>query len=129
MFTLILCLFIACLLPYIAKIPIAIAMGKEPGGYDNNHPRAQQALLTGSGARAVAAHKNSFESLIIFSTASLTAIATQHTSTTMQILAVVYLMSRLVYHLLYLFNYSTLRSSIWGVGYVISLSMIWMCIP
>ena len=62
---LIVCLFIACLLPYLAKIPTAIAMKNQPGGYDNNHPRAQQAMLTGFGARAVAAHQNSFESLII----------------------------------------------------------------
>ena len=71
MYTLILCLFIACLFPYFAKIPVAMAMKDQPGGYDNNHPRAQQAALTGFGARAVAAHQNSFESLIIFSASSI----------------------------------------------------------
>ncbi|HHF7348431.1 TPA: MAPEG family protein [Legionella feeleii] len=80
MLTLTLCLFIACLLPYLAKIPVVIMMKRQPGGYDNKQPRAQQAALTGIGARAVAAHQNSFESLIIFSTAALTAIATHNTS-------------------------------------------------
>ncbi len=129
MFTLIVCLFVACLFPYFAKIPVAIAMNKLPGGYDNNHPRAQQALLTGFGARAVSAHQNSFESLIIFSAACLTAIATNHTSIAIQTLAIVYLLARCVYHLFYLLNWSTLRSSIWAVSLISSLSIIWLSIP
>ena len=129
MHTLILCLFIACLLPYLAKIPVAMAMNKQPKGYDNNHPRAQQAALTGYGARAVAAHQNSFESLIIFSSAILTAIATQHVTHGIQVLAVVYLVSRGIYHLFYLLNWATLRSSIWAIGVIASLSIIWLCIP
>jgi uncharacterized MAPEG superfamily protein len=129
MYTLILCLFIACLFPYFAKIPVAMAMKDQPGGYDNNHPRAQQAALTGFGARAVAAHQNSFESLIIFSAAIITALATQHVSDTIQNLAIVYLVSRIVYHTFYLLNWATLRSTIWSVSLIASLSILWMCIP
>ena len=33
------CLIVAALLPYIAKIPLAVAMHKA-GGYDNNYPRS-----------------------------------------------------------------------------------------
>ena len=129
MYTLILCLFIACLLPYLSKIPVAIAMNKQPGGYDNNHPRAQQAALTGVGARAVAAHQNSFESLIIFVAAILTALATQNTTTTVQNLAVLYVVTRVIYHVLYLLNWAMLRSTIWMVGLIASLSIIWLCLP
>ena len=63
--TLLTCLFIAMLLPYLAKGPVAWAMAKA-GGYDNHHPRSQQAQLTGFGARALAGHQNAFESLLIF---------------------------------------------------------------
>ena len=35
-------LFIAMLLPFLAKAPLAAAMQKA-GGYDNHNPRAQQA--------------------------------------------------------------------------------------
>ena len=59
--TILICLLIAMLLPYIAKVPVAMAMTKL-GRYDNNHPRAQQAQLTGVGARVVAGHQNVFES-------------------------------------------------------------------
>lgn len=129
MSTLIICLLIACLLPYLAKIPLSIAQNNQPEGYDNNHPRAQQAALTGFGARALAAHKNSFESLIIFSSAILTALATNHVTSTIQNLAVIFILTRLVYHFLYLYNYSTLRSVVWGIGLLISLTIIGLCIP
>lgn len=129
MTTLIVCLLIACIFPYLAKIPVMIAMKNQPGGYDNNHPREKQALLTGFGGRAVAAHQNSFESLIVFSTAILTALATSHTTATIQNLAIFYLVSRVVYHFLYLANWSTLRSTIWFLGLVACLSIIWLCIP
>ena len=129
MYTLILILFIACLFPYLSKIPVAFAMNSQPGGYDNNHPRAQQAALTGFGARALAAHQNSFESLLIFSVAILTALATNHTNATIQVLAVVYLISRCIYHLFYLLNWATLRSTIWAIGTVASLSVLWLCLP
>lgn len=129
MYTLILSLFIACLLPYLAKMPLAFAQAKHPKGYDNNHPREQQAGLTGFGARALAAHQNSFESLIIFSAAILTALATQNTSDTIQYLAITYLISRIIYHAFYLLNWASLRSTIWAVSLISSLSIIWICLP
>ncbi|WP_419421298.1 MAPEG family protein (plasmid) [Legionella sp. D16C41] len=129
MVVLIICLFIACLLPYLAKIPVAIAMKDQAGGYDNQYPRVQQACLNGWGARALAAHQNSFESLIVFSTAILVAIATSHTGYIIQILALAYLFSRSLYHILYLFNWSTLRSIFWAISYLASLVIIWLCIP
>lgn len=122
------CLFIAALLPYIAKGPVAVAMNKL-GGYDNNHPREQQSNLTGFGARALAAHQNAFESLIIFSTAVLVAIATKHIGETVQTLAMVHIGARVVYHVLYLMNIGTLRSVVWGVATVSSFAIIWQCIP
>lgn len=129
MYTLIMCLFIACLFPYLSKIPLAMAQAKQPKGYNNHYPREQQAALSGFGARALAAHKNSFESLLIFSAAILTALATQNTSETIEYLAMTYLVSRVIYHAFYLMNWATLRSTIWAVGLISSLSIIWMCLP
>ncbi len=121
-------LFIACLLPYLAKIPVAVAMAKQSGGYDNNYPRIQQLALQGFGSRAVAAHQNSFESLIIFAAAILLAIATNHTTCTIQVWAIVYLVSRIIYHIFYLLNWANARSSIWFLGLFASLSIIWLCL-
>ena len=67
------CIFISALLIFIAKAPLARAMKQEGGQYDNHHPRAQQARLTGFGARALAAHQNSFEAFPLFAVAVLMA--------------------------------------------------------
>ena len=128
MITLIWCLIIAALLPFIAKVPVGVAMNKA-GGYDNNHPREQQAKLEGFGARALAAHQNAFESLIIFSAAVLLAIATNTLSETVQWLAIAHVASRVIYNVLYLANISTFRSIIWMAGIVCSFAIMWQCIP
>jgi uncharacterized MAPEG superfamily protein len=127
MTTLIICLFIAALLPFIAKIPVAIAMHKM-GGYNNNHPRAQQAKLTGFGARAFAAHQNAFESLLIFSPAVLLAIATQNTGVFIEQLAITHIVARVLYNIAYLMNIGVIRSLIWGVGIISSFTIIYQCI-
>jgi uncharacterized MAPEG superfamily protein len=127
MTTLIICLFIAALLPFIAKIPVAIAMHKM-GGYNNNHPRAQQGKLTGFGARAFAAHQNAFESLHIFAPAVLLAIATQNTGIFIEQLAITHIVARVLYNIAYLMNIGVVRSFIWGIGIVSSFSIIYQCI-
>ncbi len=122
------CLFIAALLPMLAKAPVAIAMNKL-GGYDNSHPRAQQAKLEGFGARALAAHQNAFESLILFAPAILLALITNKVGDTIQILAVVHIVARIAYNILYLVNINLVRSLVWGIGFICSLAIIWHCLP
>jgi len=129
MTTLIICLFIAMILPYLVKLPIGYSMQKALGGYNNRQPREQQASLTGFGARAVGAHQNCFESLIIFSTAVLTALVTNHVSSTIQILAVVYIVSRFIYILFYLMDLASSRSTVWFIGLMCCLSIMWLSIP
>jgi len=125
---LILSLFIALLLPYLAKAPVAYAMNKL-GGYDNNHPRAQQNQLTGFGARALAAHQNSFEALIIFAPAVILAIATNNLGEQIQIAAIIHVVARISYILCYLANLGTLRSIVWAIGLIASFTIVWQCIP
>lgn len=122
------CLFFAALLPYLAKAPVALAMNKL-GGYDNNHPREQQSKLTGFGARALAAHQNAFESLIIFAPAVLVAIVTNTVTETVQLLAVVHVCARVLYNALYLMDIGVLRSLVWAVATISSFAIIWQCIP
>ncbi|MDO6444513.1 MAPEG family protein [Colwellia sp. 1_MG-2023] len=127
MTTLIICLFIALLLPFIAKLPVAIAMQKL-NGYDNKHPRSQQDKLTGFGARALAAHQNAFESVIIFAPAILLAIITNHTGEFIQQLAITHVVARVIYNALYLYNKGTLRSVVWAIGIFCSFTIIWQCL-
>ncbi|ARD23479.1 MULTISPECIES: MAPEG family protein [Shewanella] len=122
--TLLICLFIALLLPYFAKGPVAVAMAKL-GGYDNAHPRAQQSQLTGLGARALAGHQNAFESLIVFGICCLTAIATDNVNSTVSTLAIVHVVARAAYHILYIKGLSTLRSLSWFVAIFSSFGIFW----
>lgn len=127
MATLIVTLCIAALLPYFAKIPLAIAMHKS-GGYNNNHPRSQQAKLTGFGARALAAHQNAFESFIIFAPAVLLAIFTKNTGVFIEQLAITHIVARVLYNLAYLANIGIFRSLIWAVGISSSFFIYYQCL-
>jgi len=126
--TLIICAMIAAILPYLAKAPLAFAMNRE-GRYDNNYPREQQARLTGFGARASAAHYNSFESLIIFSLAIALVLATNSVDKTVERLAMIYVAARVTYCLMYYFDQDKLRSLVWLVGLAAPLAMMWQCLP
>lgn len=70
MTTPLLCIFLAFLLTHASKVPVAVAQARQAKAegktYDNKHPRAQQAKLTGWGARALAGHKNAFENFAPF---------------------------------------------------------------
>ncbi|QSX36450.1 MULTISPECIES: MAPEG family protein [Shewanella] len=123
MTTLLACLLLAMLLPYLAKAPVALAMAKL-GGYDNHHPRSQQARLEGFGARALAAHQNAFESLLIFGLAVLAVLATDSANGIAEGAAVVHIVARLGYQLAYLYDKDKLRSSLWFVGIIASFTIL-----
>lgn len=127
MFTLMVCLFITAWMPFLSKIVVAFAMNKA-GGYDNHHPREQQSRLTGFGARALAAHQNSFEALLLFAIAVLSAMICQKVGTTTQLLAIIFVFSRVGYHVAYLMDWAIIRSLIWFVGFITSMTILWFCI-
>lgn len=127
MTTLIICLLITILLPYVIKGLVMRYIMQEQV-YDNNHPRLQQAKLEGIGARAVAAHQNGFESLIVFATAVLASIATNHTGASIQLLAVIYIISRVIYNVLYIKNLASLRSLVWFIGFLCCLAILIACL-
>ena len=122
------CLIVASLLPYLAKVPLALAMYKEGDGpvrgYDNRQPRIQQQKLTGFGARCLAAHENSFEALILFATAILLTLATDNADRHSAFLASVFIISRIAYLFCYWLNWDKLRSTVWAIGIISSVSIM-----
>jgi uncharacterized MAPEG superfamily protein len=126
--TLIICLFIAALLPMLAKVPLAVSMSRNKGGYDNKHPRDQQAKLTGFGARALAAHQNAFEALLMFAVAAVTVLATNNVTPEVEMAAMVFVVARVLYNICYLVNQDILRSTTWLVGIVSSFYILYQCI-
>jgi uncharacterized MAPEG superfamily protein len=119
------CIVAAWVLVYVAKLPVAVAMQKT-GGYDNHHPRAQQATLTGWGARALAAHQNGFETFAPFAAAVLVAHVTGAAVGLVDLLAAVFVVSRAVYMCLYIADLAPLRSLVWSVGWIATLGLFLM---
>lgn len=108
-----LCIFLAYLLAYAPKVVMAKGQAERPEGYDNAHPRDQQAQLEGMARRATAAHLNAFESFAPFAAAVLCAHLADVAASTQTRLAIAYVALRVVYTALYLANQSTLRSLVW----------------
>ena len=117
------CVFISALLIYVARIPVARAM-KEQGGYDNHLPRQQQTQLTGFGARAVAAHQNSFETFMLFAVGVLMAHTTQTQGWLIDGLAIVFVITRVIYLLCYWADLAWQRSLVWFIGLLCSLLLM-----
>ena len=123
MTTLVVCALLAVLMPYFAKIPVAIAMAKL-GQYDNKHPRSQQAKLTGFGERTLAAHQNCFESLAVFAVAIAVVLGTNSVNAVTETLAVTHIVSRTLYCIFYWLNLDIIRSLVWFIGLGTAIAMI-----
>ncbi len=120
---LLICALLAVLMPYLAKAPIAFAMNKLDG-YDNKHPRDQQAKLTGFGARALAAHQNCFEALAVFAVALAVVLGTSNVHQITELLAITHIIARILYCVFYYLNLDVLRSLVWFVGLGSAVAMI-----
>ena len=119
------CMFISALLVFVAKAPVAKAMIKEgEGHYDNRHPRAQQARLTGFGARALAAHLNSFEAFPLFAAGVLMAHVSNSHGSLVDMLAVTFVVARVLYLIFYWADLHWQRSVVWVVGLLCSLLLM-----
>jgi uncharacterized MAPEG superfamily protein len=112
------CVLIAGLLPYVAT-----GIAKAGGGYDNRQPREWLARQTGRRARANAAQKNSFEAFPFFAAAVLVAAVAHANQARIDHCAELFVLSRVVYILAYIFDFALLRSLVWtvGIGSVIAI--------
>lgn len=113
------CVLIAGLLPYVGTM--AAKWGFHH--FDNNHPREWLAKQTGFRARGNAAQANSFEAFPFFAAAVLTATVAKASPATVDALATVFVVARLVYIACYVTDRATLRSFCWLVGMICIVSL------
>jgi uncharacterized MAPEG superfamily protein len=104
------------LLAYWPRFVAWREMTRRDEGYDNSNPRAQQALLQGLGARAMAAHHNCLESLPFFGLGVLAALLRAAEIHTVVALCAWFIAARVVFILSYLYDRSTLRSIAFMAG-------------
>ena len=109
MHTALLCVLIAGLMPY-AWTAVAKAAGPR---YDNRDVRSWQARLTGLPHRATAAHLNSFEAFPLFAAAVLAALLTGADAQRTMLLAIAFVVLRIIYGVVYLLDIAALRSLVW----------------
>ena len=119
------CILIAIFLPYLCT-----GVAKISGGFgmkDNHDPRDFLESLNGLGRRAHAAQLNGFEVTPAFAAAVIVAYLAENAElVTIDVLAVLFITSRLLYIICYLADWAILRSLVWfvGMGLIVSLFVV-----
>jgi uncharacterized MAPEG superfamily protein len=112
------CVLIAALLPYIS-----VGLAKSGGNLDNNNPRDWATKLEGFRKRAHAAHNNAFEAFPFFAISVLIASQSGKAPALLDTLSISFIAARLIYLVLYLADFATLRSLAWVVGIALTISI------
>ena len=110
------CVLIAIFLPYICTGVAKFSTGKF-GPRDNHDPRAFLDSLEGVAKRAHSAQLHSFEVTPAFAAAVIVAhLAGNADLVTINVLAVLFITTRLLFLICYLADWATLRSLMWFVN-------------
>lgn len=119
----------AALMVLVTRVPVALAMAKCEGGYNNKCPREQQTELHGFGRRALGAHANSYEAFPIFASGVILAIMLKAPIESIENLCLAFVAARCVYTVSFWMNIDLLRSTAWTVGVVASLWLMYLAVP
>lgn len=119
-------LIAAVALIYIPRLFVARGQAQQPEGFDNSHPRLQQAKLTGLAARAQGAHQNAFEAFILFAAGVFACKLGGVDADEVALLCMAFIAVRTVYLVFYLKNLATPRSATWFLGFLISVVLLFL---
>ena len=110
------CLLIVSVFPIVLAWVGGYFRHQQFGEVDNKEPRSQNALLTGAGARAVAAQQNAWEALAIFTAAVLVAHLAAADAAQSALAAQIFVLARVLHAVCYIANRDILRSLSFTVG-------------
>ena len=113
------CVLIAAVMPYLLT-GYAKATGR---GFDNRTPRDWQSRLEGRSARAHWAHLNAFEAFPFFAAAVIIAHLAGAEQSMVDMLAVGFIIARVIYSILYIAGAATLRSVVWVLGFFATIAL------
>lgn len=113
------CVLVAALMPYVAST-VAKAGGER---YNNRNPRLWLDRQQGFRARADAAQANSFEAFPFFAAAVIVAHLTQAPQDRIDALALIFIVARIAYIVCYLADLHWIRSIVWTVGIVATITL------
>lgn len=123
------CVFVMAIMPIIcAGLAKKSGFGvrRRDGGYDNADPRVWQAAQSGFSARANAAQANTFESLPFFFAAVIIAHQLSAYQLRLDILAIVFVVLRILYVMMYLAGMASLRSGIWTAAFAVNVAILFL---
>ena len=121
------CVLVAAILPIvcagIAKSGM-FTISPSKGGYDNNNPRSWLARQSDWRGRANAAQANTFEALPFFFAAIIIAHMLQAAQTRLDILALIFIMLRIAYVIMYVADLAKARSAIWTLALLVNIAIL-----
>jgi uncharacterized MAPEG superfamily protein len=114
-----------CLLAAFALIHLSVMPAKLDGRaeFDNANPRDPRFYTQGLRARAQGAQQNGFEGFPFFAVAVILAEMRAVPQGTVDVMAVVFILVRIVYVLMYLTNRPSARSAVWSIGLAWNLAI------
>lgn len=112
------CVLVAILLPYV-WFAIANKQAKKPR--NNEEPRDFLITVEGMARRAFGAHLNSFEANIGFIAGVIIASLVHAPQMRIDILAIIYVIVRVLHGYFYITGKGTLRSIMFGIGFVATI--------
>ena len=123
------CVLVAALLPIVcAWIAKSGPLRKPPAQcrYDKSDPRSWLARQGDWRARANAAQANSFESLPFFIGAVIIAHQLGARQTWLDLLAMLFVMLRMFYIMMYVSNMPTARSAVWAGAFMVNVAILFV---
>jgi len=120
------CIAAAAVLIYLPFLVVGYARANV--GYDISAPRAIFDKLPPYAQRAGWAHQNSFETFMIFAVAALMAYVTKVNSTVAVVAAIAFVVARLLYSIFYILNIPLLRSLMFAIGTLSSVTLMFFSI-
>ena len=123
------CVLFAALLPIVCAAIAKWGQFNKPrreGGYDNGDPRAWLARQTDWRARANAAQANSFEALPFFIGAVTTAHLLGANQARLDVLALLFIVLRVLYIMMYVAGIPTVRSAVWTLALLVNIGILFI---
>lgn len=118
------CVLVAAVLPYLAT-SIAKIGGER---FNNRDPRAWLDRQQGLRKRAHSAQLNSFEAFPFFAVAVIVAHLAHAPQARVDAVAVIFVVARLAYLVCYLGDWHWVRSLVWMVGWLASLTIFLLAV-
>jgi uncharacterized MAPEG superfamily protein len=117
------CVLAVAMMPFVCA---GISKWGTASGYNNKRPREWYATLEGHRARAAAAQANCWEALPFFAAAVIIAHQLQAPQSTLNYLAIAFVVLRALYIALYVMNLHAQRSLVWMMALIVNVGIFFI---